>query len=116
VNKISSNNRGSIIIYTIITVSVILMSAIITISILVPKLKLARDVSGSVGAIFAADSLIEWCINESRNSSVFDQPIMKNGATFIISPASCTGVALDHVVTGTYKGVSRAFEIGDATP
>jgi hypothetical protein len=104
--------KGAILIFTVLLMSVILATAIASINILIPKLKLAKSSSNSVAAIFAAESFIEWCVYEIRNGAI-GKPVMSNEATYEINPpiASCVGQTLDHVVSGEYIGTKRSLEI-----
>jgi hypothetical protein len=105
-------NRGSIILFSVLIVTVVLTASLSAIAILIPKIKLVRDTGNSMGAVFAADSAIEWCIYESRNGDI-DGPIMSNAAEYEITRGGdCENQELDHSVRGTYNDVSRAFDIG----
>lgn len=98
-------------------------------AIFLPKLRVARQAANTVGAIFAADSATEWCIFESRNGDT-PPPVMANGARYFVQGIS-NGLTYDsvsggnanvcpfnqvisHRSRGTYKGVTRSFELGEA--
>lgn len=80
--------------------------------IYLPKLRLARDAgAGSVGAIYAADSALEWCIYTNRANPVLPQPVMSNGATYRLIPNDCTILPLNNQAIGTYRSVSRSLQV-----
>jgi len=107
-----TKSAGSIILFSVLIMTVILTATLATISILIPKIRLSRDVANSVGAIFAADSVIEWCIYEARQGTT-NQPNMSNGATYNLTPSTCPlNEIFDNIAVGNFKGVSRAFSVG----
>lgn len=80
--------------------------------IYLPKLRAVGDAgAGSVGAIYAADSALEWCIYTNRANPALPQPVMANGATYRLIPADCTVMPLNHQAVGTYHNVSRSLEV-----
>jgi threonine/homoserine efflux transporter RhtA len=83
--------------------------------IYLPKLRAIGDAgAGSVGAIYAADSALEWCIYINRANPALPQPIMSNGATYTILPNvpnTCTILPLNNQAVGTYRNVSRSLEV-----
>lgn len=107
------NERGSALIFTVLILGTMLATALALAAIYAPKLLTVRDASSnSVSAIYAADSVLEWCLYTSRgNTPSLSQPTMSNGATYTITPAGCAGSPLDVRLVGTYHGVSRAFEV-----
>lgn len=111
--------KGSILIYSVLMLGVILTITLALGNILLPKLKTASNAINSTTAAYAADSALEWCLYTQRaHSPAISQPTMANGATFAVyypgsanTLATCapTETPLNHRVVGTYRGVSRSF-------
>src|SRR3989344_3068701 len=103
--------KGVIIIFTSIILGITLSIALALASILVPKIRLITEVKNSVGALFAAESGLEWClyINQLVPSPAPPPPVMTNGATYQLSPPDCVGKTIKAV--GNFKNVTRAFQI-----
>jgi len=87
-------------------------------AIYLPKIRVIGDAAaGSVGAIYAADSAIEWCIYANDMSHpVLSPPVMGSGATYtLIPPTGCqpsaTPAPLNVQAVGTYHGVSRSLQV-----
>jgi hypothetical protein len=108
-----SNQKGSALIFTVLILGTMLATALALAAIYTPKILTVKDASSnSVAAIYAADSILEWCLYTSRgNVPSLAQPTMSNGATYTVTPAGCSGSPLDVQLVGTYHGVSRAFEV-----
>src|SRR5438105_172610 len=81
---------GSIIIFTVLMMGSILAITLTLAAIFLPKIKTAISATSSIGAIYAADSGVEWCIYTNRGYAALPQPVLDNGATFTISPNDCT--------------------------
>ena len=114
-SHLNYNNReqGSILIFAVLMLGSILAISLTLAAIFLPKISIANRASiGSVGAIYAADSGVEWCIYENRGHSAAI-PTMSNGASFSISPSSsaCANEPLDATVQGNYQGVTRALQV-----
>ena len=96
--------------------SILTMTLAIT-RIFIPRVRAITEASNSVGAVYAADSAIEWCIYSNRGKTPsLSQPIMGNSATYQIyndgGPSTCpSGETLKHRAVGSYRGVSRSFEV-----
>ncbi len=111
--------KGSILIYSVLMLGVILTITLAFGNILLPKLKTASNAINSTAASYAADSALEWCLYTQRaRSPAVGQPTIANGATYAIYfPGSANTLAtcapaetpLNHRVVGTYRGVSRSF-------
>lgn len=111
--------KGSILIYSVLMLGVILTITLGLGNILLPKLKTASNAINSTAAEYAADSALEWCLYTQRGRPpAVSQPTMSNGATYALYyPGSANTVAtcapsekpLNHRVVGTYRGVSRSF-------
>lgn len=107
----NSNQKGSIIVFTVLMVGSILAVALTLTAIFLPKIRAVVNAGeGSVGAIYAADSIIEWCIYMNRGNPVRPQPVMANGATYTLVPADCTVIPTTNQAVGTYQGVSRSLQ------
>jgi len=114
-----NKQEGSILIYSVLMLGVILTITLALGNILLPKLKTASNAISSTAAGYAADSALEWCLYTQRaRLPATGQPTMANGATFAIyypgsvnTLATCasTETPLNHRVVGSYRGVSRSF-------
>ena len=103
--------KGVIIIFTAILLGILVSISLGLAAIFTPKIRLVTEVKNSVGALFAAESGLEWCLynNQISPSPTPPPPVMANGATYQVTPSNCSGTTLKSV--GTLKGVTRAFEI-----
>ena len=118
--------KGSVIIFALLMTMVMLAIGLVLNQIFIPKVRIISESIDSVSAIFSADSAIEWCLYTNREKTpASTQPNMTNGATYKIyyNPESdteslCppTETPLNHRAVGTYKGVSRSFEVSVPTP
>lgn len=112
------NQKGSVIIFTVLMLGSMLAITLALAGIYLPKLRAVNDAgAGSIGAIYAADSALEWCIYTNRGNPVLPPPVMSNGATYRILPtsppaaANCTALPLNNQAVGTYRNVSRSLEV-----
>jgi len=114
--------QGSILLYTVLLLSVMLTAGIIVGEIVIRKVQISGMIRNSVSAISTADSVVEWCLFEARSESVIAVPVFASGATYQIVRTSdgsdisgdCTIFGSDPILfraTGTFHGVSRALEI-----
>ena len=112
--------EGSAIIFTLLILWSMLAITLALTAIYLPKIRAIGDAAaGSVGAIYAADSAIEWCIYTNRENPPLPSPgipIMDNGATYtLIPPTGCqppaTPAPLNVQAVGTYRGVSRSLQV-----
>ena len=111
-NKIRGNEQGSVIIFTILILGSMLAITLSLMAIFGPRVKITQDAgASSIGAIYAADSAIEWCIYTNRGNPSLPQPVMANGATYTIQPSDCTVSPLNHQIVGTYRNVSRSLKV-----
>lgn len=86
-------------------------------SIFVPKITLSAKAKSSTGALYAADSAIEWCLYVAQVDDTAAAPVMSNGAIYskndsaesTLDPSYCQSSPLK--VIGSYQGVSRALEL-----
>jgi len=111
----STKESGVAVIFTIFLIGIFLSIALTLSAIFIPKIRTATDVKSSVGALYAAESGIEWCLHVDRVGSTA-QPTMNNGASFINGTTGAPFVEADCSVfpiksVGTYRGVTRSFEV-----
>lgn len=106
-----NGQKGVIIIFTSIILGITLSIALALGAILVPKIRLITEAKNSVGALFAAESGLEWClyVNQLAPSPLPPPPAMANGATYQLIPPDCSGKTIKAV--GSFKNVTRAFQI-----
>ena len=114
--KLLNMQAGSVLIFSVLMLGVILTITLSLANTLLPRLKSSGDSLSSVAAIYAADSGVEWCLYTHRGKApAVPQPVMSNGATYTIlfgiAPAACasTESPLNHTVIGTHRNVARAF-------
>ena len=114
--------KGSMLIYAMLTMSVMLSIGITLNALFVNKLRLAAAARNTTVALYAADSGAELCLLEARTNTDEPDLVMDNGATVVV-----TDVASDASVTdcstqltgspeqfrsvGTFRGSTRALEI-----
>lgn len=109
-----SDNRGVALILAILTIGVLITIVLTLSAIFIPKIRLSKDTRNSVGAIYAAESAIEWCIYNKRNGVTL-LPVMANGATYTdisggaLDASDCSGSSAK--IIGNYQGVTRAFDV-----
>ena len=116
--KIYDVQKGSVLIFSMLMLGVILTITLSLANTLLPRLRSAGDALSSVAAIYAADSGVEWCLYTQRGRlPAVPQPVMSNGATYTFLfgalPATCAPAEnpLNHTITGTFRTVTRAFKI-----
>ena len=103
--------KGVIIIFTAILLGILVSISLGLAAIFTPKIRLITEVKNSVGALFAAESGLEWCLynNQVAPSPIPPPPVMANGATYQLSPPDCSGSTIKSV--GTFQGVPPAFQV-----
>lgn len=112
-------NRGSIIIFTLLILSAILAMTLTLTKIFIPRIRTITEATNSIGALYAADSAMEWCLYNNREKSpLLVQPVMANGASYQIyrnnSLSVCpVGETLNYRTVGKFRGVSRSFEVSE---
>ncbi len=113
-----NNQKGSIIIFSVLMLGVILAITLALGNIFLPRLRTSNDAINSVAAIYAADSALEWCLHEQRGKlPSVSAPTMSINATYVIyfgsGLASCasTETPLNHRAVGTYGGVTRSLDM-----
>lgn len=112
-NSGEGGERGAIIVFTVLMLSTMLAISLTLAAIFLPKIRgVVNAGPGSVGAIYAADSAIEWCIYKNRGYLPdLPPPVMSNGATYTITPSNCATSPLNHQAVGNYRGVSRSLQV-----
>jgi Tfp pilus assembly protein PilX len=121
----NQSQRGSILIYAMLTMSAMLAIGLTLNSMFLGKLKTSAAARDSVVALYAADSAVELCLFEARQAA----PVagawatMANGATFDVkvlvagqpdnSVTDCSGLgdSFNFRATGAFRGVRRSLEI-----
>ena len=125
--KIIKQENGSVLIFSVLILSVLVSISLAISAILLPKLKFANDAPRSAVAISAADSGLEWCLYINRGKPTpqpLPFPSFANGATVAVYyPLTSTTIAtcvstqspMSHRSVGSYLGVTRSLEI-EETP
>jgi len=113
-----NNQQGSILIFSVLMLGVILTITLALANMFLPRLRTSTEAINSITAIYTADSALEWCLHEQRGiSPSVTAPIMSIPATYVIyfgaGLASCatTEVPLNHRAVGTYNGVTRSLDV-----
>lgn len=103
--------RGVAIVFAVLFAAFLLSIALAISAIFIPKLRTSSESKRSVGAIYAAESAVEWCLYVNTSGNQISAPTMSlSGASFTpIDPSGCSATPLR--TTGTYTGVTRAYEI-----
>ncbi len=101
-------SKGSALIYTLLTVGIVLSIVLFMSSIFAIKLRLSLDTANSVTAFYAADTALEWQLYNNLNDPDANEPVFANGAVFVIISPSGT---LPIKVIGKFQGTSRAVEV-----
>ncbi|MDO8496614.1 MAG: hypothetical protein Q7S43_04185 [bacterium] len=111
--------KGSIIIFAVLMLGVILTITLSLGNIFLPRLRTSTEAIDSIAAIYAADSALEWCLHEQRARlpAVGIPTISITGTTYVLyfgsGLASCTltETPLNHRAVGTYRGVTRSLDM-----
>lgn len=106
----NKKEKGVIIIFTAIILGILLSVSLALAAIFNPKIRLTTEIKNSVGAFYAAESGLEWCLynNQIAPTPTPPPPTMANGATYQLTPADCSGSSLKSV--GSFKDVTRAIQ------
>ena len=116
---LNKKEKGSILIYSILTLIVISGIGLTLVAVFLPKLKLISESTDTINAIFAADSAIEWCLFWQRG---YSHPSavnlsLDNEASFSVywnwsQVVSCNpSQGIGHQAVGRYRGIGRTFEV-----
>lgn len=116
-----TNQRGSIIIYAMVTMTAMLAIGVTLSGLFVGKLRAAAAARDSTGAVYAADSAVELCLYEARQATNQDPVVFSTDATYqiinvatgddITDDCSALGETFQFRATGMYRGVRRTLEI-----
>src|SRR3990167_6165382 len=113
------NSKGSIIIFTVLIIASILSITLALTRIFIPRIRSITEATDSIRAVYAADSAMEWCLYTNRGKAPpLAQPVMADGSTYQIYnggiPSICPdGETLNYRTVGTFRGVSRSFEVSE---
>lgn len=116
------HERGSVILYAMLTMSVMLAIGLTLNGLFLNKFKSAVQERDSTIALYAADSAVEMCLYEARVPVNAPSLVFDNGATLqIINTATQADITDDcsalgsasfgFRATATYHGVRRTLEI-----
>ena|ERR1051326_4488443 len=119
------NQRGSVILYAMLSMAVMLAIGLTLNSLFISRLRSAAQARSSIDALYAADSAAELCLYEARHGTVIPSPRLQldNGATFqitLLAPgqpditADCSALgtaSFGFRATGTFRGVRRTLEV-----
>lgn len=114
--------RGSILLYAMLSMAVMLAIGLALSSLFIGKLRAAAAARNAMVALYAADSASEICLYEARTGKLDPALVMNNTATFTITDvknnldvtADCSKLgtgSFDFRATGNFRGSSRALEI-----
>lgn len=117
-----ANEKGSVILYAMLTMSSMLAIGLTLNSLFLNKFKAALEQRDSVVAIYAADSAVEMCLYEARTATNDLPLVMDNGAIVSVEGVNGQGDVTDDCsalgsssfgfrATGSYRGVRRTLEI-----
>src|SRR3989344_7717920 len=114
----TDKQKGSILIFSVLMLGVILTITLALGNIFLPRLRTSSEAFNSTAAVYAADSALEWCLHKQRGRTPSaSAPTMSIGATYVLyfgsGVASCTQAEtpLNHRAVGTYRGVIRSLDI-----
>lgn len=119
----TSSQRGSIILYAMLTMASMLAIGLTLNTLFIGKLKSAAAARDSIAAVYAADSAAELCLYEARQNDPQPPMVFSNGATYTITSDApgnpditddCSVLgnsSFGFRATGTYRGVRRTLEI-----
>jgi Tfp pilus assembly protein PilX len=122
------SQRGSIILYAMLTMSVMLAIGLTLSGLFISKLRGAAAARDSMVALYAADSAVEICLYEARTGTTDPEPRLVFPSGVLIQITDITPTQTDITsdcsvlsaapsasfgfrATGTYRGVSRTLEI-----
>src|SRR3989344_4457845 len=126
--EIIKNQKGSILVFSILILSILTSISLAISAILLPKLRIANDAPNSAVAISAADSGLEWCLYLSRGKPTpepLPPPSFEDGGSVVVYyPLDSTNIAtcvssespMSHRAVGSYSGVTRSLEIEETGP
>ena len=107
-NTAHNSEHGVTMLLTAIILAIVLATATAAAGVVVLQIKLAGNAADSVGAVYAADTGVEWQLYNIRHSTT-TAPTMANNATFETSVAWGPPVILKSL--GTFRGAKRQFQL-----
>ncbi|OGM97315.1 MAG: hypothetical protein A2817_03595 [Candidatus Yanofskybacteria bacterium RIFCSPHIGHO2_01_FULL_39_8b] len=124
IKKAMNNQRGSIIIYSLLILLSIVTISVALIRIISPKFQILREASYSMIALYAADSGMEWCLFSNRTNPASSIPSKLQQLNTIpgvvmgyydfdgAGVSACPyNAELNFRTVGTYRGISRSLGI-----
>ncbi len=122
--KIPDTQRGSVILYAMLTMASMLAIGLTINALFLGKFKSAAAARNSTMAMYIADSAVEMCLYEARSEGaqpplVFQDPAAtysitndRDGGSDVTADCSVLGsMSFGFHATGTDRGVSRTLEI-----
>lgn len=116
----TGNSRGSILIYSLLLMSVMLAIGIGMNTVFLTNLQGVREARNSTVALYAADTGTELCLYEARSRND-DDVVLPQGVGLVITNladnsditvnCSSLGDTFEFRATGTFRNSSRALEI-----
>ena len=106
--KQKQSQAGVAMITSVLLVGVLLSIVFALSAIFIPKLKSAAETKSSVTAVYAAESMLEWCLYTNRIFPV-SSPVPRADIPWTATVTECSESPVKAV--GTYRGVTRAFEL-----
>lgn len=108
--KDNQKQSGIALLLTVIILSIVTLIAVLIANIVIVQLRLAKDISDSQAAVYAADSGIEWQLYRIKKGVLVPSPVMSNGA---VVETTVTGTAPNFTIKslGSYQSVKRQFEV-----
>lgn len=122
--KFKKDQKGSILIFTTIILTVVMIISFAILRIFLPKIKIVNESVNSAIALYAADSGLEWCLYVNRVPSIppptptpVPSPTIGDieGVTIKYyrdsNLTNCIGGTINFRAVGLYRGVGRSLEI-----
>ncbi len=116
-----TSQRGSILIYPLLSMAVMLAIGLTLNALFISRLRATVSSRAALVALYAADSAVESCLYQARNGTQDGALAMDNGATYAVldvltdtdvtGDCSALGKSFGFRATGNFGGSSRALEI-----
>lgn len=113
--------RGSVLIYAMLTMTVMLAIGLTLTSLFVSKLRAAAATRNAMVALYAADSATEMCLYEARTAADDNPLVLDEGVSFTITDGTNMEITEDCSVIGSasfgfrangnFRGARRTLEI-----
>lgn len=109
--KLNKNNRGQVMLLTVILLSGTVMGATAIAGMLtIYQLRQSSNVSDSMRALYAADTGIGWELYKNSKDSSYAKPVMTNGAEFETKLSQANTIKSTGFAD-TNRRVGRAFQV-----